>query len=484
MTFKSLITKGFILLSLVFLFSTAFAQEAATDTEDQSSSDFPMGKADAGKELFKNNCAACHNKDMKSKMTGPALAGVEDRWADYPMEDLYEWIRNSQSMVNAGHPRAVEVYEEWNKVPMTPFLNLTDEDIENMLIYINGVSDGILGPKPVEETVAGEGEQGPSGPSNKTLFIVLFVVLGILSLILAKIINNLDYTLGLQKGKIGERKTFSQFLLNKTIISFVVFAFLVWVGYSMYDTAVMLGRSQGYQPDQPVKFSHATHAGQQQIDCQYCHDGARRSKHSVIPAANTCMNCHKAIMVGSTYGTAELSKIYASIGYDPNTQKYIEDYESMSQEDIEGIFKKWIGDNVPSEESANKERIVGDQWKGIVTALTNEESGDDEVQGAIEWVKVHNLPDHVYYNHAQHVTVGGLECQTCHGKVEEMEVVEQYSPLSMAWCVNCHRQTKVQFADNDYYKAFTKYHKEISDKQRDGVTVEEIGGLECQKCHY
>jgi hypothetical protein len=253
------------------------------------------------------------------------------------------------------------------------------------------------------------------------------------------------------------------------------------------NNAINLGRQQGYQPDQPIKFSHATHAGLHKIDCKYCHDGARRSKHSVIPAANTCMNCHKAIEKGSTYGTAELTKIFASIGYDPSTDKYIENYDELKTEDIEKIYKKWIADEYVKDNSTldrEGERLIEEQWDAIVSSLTDPDNGDDKIQGPIEWVRIHNLPDHVYFNHAQHVTVGKVECQQCHGKVEAMEVVEQYSPLSMGWCINCHRETDVQFADNEYYKSFEIYHEELAKGKRKGVTVEEIGGLECQKCHY
>jgi hypothetical protein len=130
------------------------------------------------------------------------------------------------------------------------------------------------------------------------------------------------------------------------------------------------------------------------------------------------------------------------------------------------------------------ERLIKDQWEGIVTALTDEVTGDDKIQGPIEWLRIHNLPDHAYFNHAQHVTVGKVECQQCHGPVEQMEVVQQYAPLSMGWCINCHRETEVQFSDNEYYTSYAKYHEEIANGEREKVTVEEIGGLECQKCHY
>ena len=271
------------------------------------------------------------------------------------------------------------------------------------------------------------------------------------------------------------------------MVAFVIFALIVLGGYTTVNNAISFGRQQNYAPEQPIKFSHATHAGLHKIDCQYCHDGARRSKHAVIPATNTCMNCHKAIKKGSSYGTAELTKIYASVGYDPSTDKYIENYESLSREEIEAIYKKWITDNYINDNDLvtldNKgEKEVKEQWENLVASLTSEKK--TKIAGPIEWDRIHNLPDHVYFNHAQHVAVGQVECQQCHGKIEEMPVVQQYSTLSMGWCINCHRETEVKFKDNEYYKSYAKYHEEIASGQRDKVTVEDIGGTECQKCHY
>jgi hypothetical protein len=207
----------------------------------------------------------------------------------------------------------------------------------------------------------------------------------------------------------------------------------------------------------------------------------------VIPAANTCMNCHKAIKNGSQYGTAELTKIYASVGYDPSTDKYIDNYDQLERSEIETIYKKWIADQYVQATGGmddEGENQIEEQWKGIVSALTSEDLDDDKIAGPINWVRIHNLPDHAYFNHAQHVSVGKVACQTCHGPVQEMEKVYQWSPLSMGWCINCHRQTEVQFAGNEYYQAYENYHEEIQAGTRDKVTVEDIGGLECQKCHY
>ena len=274
-------------------------------------------------------------------------------------------------------------------------------------------------------------------------------------------------------------------LTSKGIVGFIIFTLVILGGYTTVNNAINLGRQQGYAPEQPIKFSHATHAGLQKIDCQYCHDGARRSKHSVIPAANTCMNCHKAVKKGSQYGTAELTKIYASIGYDPSTDTYVKDYENMDEAAIKELYSKWIKDsylkdNAGTPEYADREsrlekdatQAAEDQFAAIKASLTND--AKPNIPGAIEWIRLHNLPDHVYFNHAQHVTVGKVECQQCHGPVEKMEVVQQYAPLSMGWCINCHRQTEVQFAGNEYYDSYETYHKELKGGKREKVTVEDL----------
>ena len=459
--------KFFLLLTILSLSFSTFAQ----DTK-------------AGKDLFRNNCASCHNKDMKKKLTGPALGGAQERWADYPLEDLYAWIRNAPAMIDAGHPKALEVWAEYKPVQMTSFSGLSDEDIANLLAYID---EAYTAAPEVAETGV-PGTTGGGNGSNTWLYIILAGVLGIVALIMMRMVGSLNYLLQTKEGakNIEEPATIWEILTSKRVKQFAIFAIFIFFSATMVNQAVQLGRQIDYAPTQPIKFSHEWHAGTQKIDCKFCHDGARRSKHSVIPSGNTCMNCHKAITTGTDYGTAEIGKIFASVGFNPATGKYIEDYEDMTDEEVEKIFKTWIADEFigGGGSAAAAEGIAITQWKGIVDALTDEATGDDRIQGPIEWVKVHNLPDHVYFNHSQHVTVGKLECKTCHGAVEEMDVVRQVMPLSMGWCVNCHRQTEVQFQGNDYYKSFTKYHDELKDGTRDKVTVEDVGGLECQKCHY
>ena len=438
--------------------------------------------ADAGKELFKSYCATCHAKDMRSAATGPALGGSQERWGDDAA--LYAWIRNSQALIAQGHPRAVELWNQYKPTVMTAFPNLTDDEIGSMLAYINGVYDGTYGaaPQAAQET------KGPvEEKSNLPMYAIIAIILAGLALLLTKIIINLQHIAAVKDGEDYERKTLWQIFTSKGVISFLIFAVVILGSYTTVNNAVNLGRQEGYAPDQPIKFSHVTHAGLHKIDCQYCHDSARKSKHSSIPGANTCMNCHRAIKVGSSYGTAELTKIFASIGYDPTSNTYIENYDQKTEEEIKAIYTKWIGDQYKtSKELPDLDKAgvveVEKQWRDIVKSLTNEQK--KKIQGPIEWVRIHNLPDHVYFNHAQHVTVGKLECQTCHGPVETMEVLAQASPLSMGWCINCHRQTEVKFKDNPYYADYARYHEEMATGKRDKVTVEDIGGLECQKCHY
>ncbi len=440
-----------------------------------------------GKNLFIANCAACHNKNMKDNLTGPALAGVEERWAAYPRADLYKWIRFSQSMVSEGHPRATELWAKWKPTLMNNFPGLTDDQIEGLLLYINDVANA-KPPVDVTGTDGGAGGAGTSsGGSSMWVFGGLALILALLAFALMRIIDNLGNITRVQAGEAPVNRTLLQVLTTKGAVAFLVFAATLIFGYKTVDNATRMGRQQNYQPEQPIAFNHKLHAGLNKIDCQYCHDSARRSKHSLIPGTNTCMNCHSAVKKGTITGTSEITKIFASIGYDPITNKYIPDYENWTEKQIEDLYKQWIGQEYIAVNSLTAmndagRSVVQDQWDGVVKALKNDSNG--KIQGPIEWVRIHNLADHAYFNHAQHVAVGQVACQKCHGPVEEMEEVYQYSTLGMGWCINCHRETEVKFNDNDYYKQYERYHQELKDGKRDKVTVADIGGLECQKCHY
>ena len=209
--------------------------------------------------------------------------------------------------------------------------------------------------------------------------------------------------------------------------------------YFIFGYLSQIGVDQGYMPVQPIHYSHKIHAGDNGIDCKYCHSSARVSKTSGIPSLNVCMNCHKTISEVAPETLAEGNKI--GVDYNAEIQKL---YAAAGWSDTE---QKYTGESNP-----------------------------------VKWVRIHNLPDFAYFNHSQHVTVGGIECQTCHGPVEEMEVMYQFSSLTMGWCINCHRETNVKVEDNAYY---TKIHEQLSKKYGvDKLTVAQMGGLECGKCHY
>ncbi|MFT5997929.1 MAG: cytochrome c2 [Neolewinella sp.] len=493
MTYHLKFLQSFLLVCCLLLSGfPAFGQEEqAAPVPETTAEAAPAGVAEGkgdykvGKTLWNSNgCGACHIKTMKDNGTGPALGGVEGRWSAEPREHLYRWVQQSQALINSDESeRAKAVWAQWKPTVMSNYTNLTNGDVEHLLAYIDGqytgnVPGGDVGDVSIQAVVEKQ--------DNTWLFVILGGALLLLSIILARITSNMQYMVSTKEGASPTRRTLMEVLTSKGMIAFVVFALVVLGGYTTVNHAIELGRQQDYQPEQPIKFSHVTHAGLNQIECQYCHDGARRSKHSVIPAVNTCMNCHRAIKKGSNYGTAEITKIYAAIGYDPISDKYLEGYENYSNEEVKDVYKKWIAQEYMADEGDldDMENVIEDQLDAIEAALTNEMTGDDKIAGPVEWVRIHNLPDHAYFNHAQHVTVGNLKCQNCHGPVEEMELVYQYSPLSMGWCVNCHRETTVEFEKNDYYKAYERYHEEIKAGQRTGVTVEDIGGLNCQRCHY
>ncbi len=509
MAYQLILTKTLLLASCLLLGNfTAFSQgeqaeettaesivqdEPATSAAGDAAGGVAAGAGDyaKGKSLWNANvCGSCHNKNMKDDATGPALGGVQERWAGEPREHLYRWVQQSQALIASGESqRALAVWSKWKPTVMSNYTNLSNEDVEHLLAFIRGqyTGEGI----PATAGVAGEVVQVGEEADNTWIFVILGVSLLLLSFILARVTSNMRYRVAAEQGDAPERRTLVDVMTSKGVIAFVVFAAVVLGGYTTVNHAIELGRQQEYQPEQPIKFSHVTHSGLNKIECQYCHDGARRSKHSVIPAVNTCMNCHRAIKVGSQYGTAELTKIFASIGYDPKQDAYIEDYENLPNDEIKSIYRSWILENLQKEyedpaqiDFDEVEEEADRQLDALEDALTNDYTGDDKIAGPVEWVRIHNLPDHAYFNHAQHVTVGKLRCQNCHGPVEEMELVYQYSPLSMGWCINCHRQSEVRFKENDYYKAYERYHNEIKDGVREAVTVEDVGGLNCQRCHY
>lgn len=389
--------------------------------------------AQDGKALFSANCASCHHptKDV----TGPALKGVADKAPS--KEWLYEWVHNSTAMVSRGDKHAVEIFNEWNKIPMPGFPNMTTDEIDAIFAYVDAYEAPGAGDKP-QTDAAPESD-------NTWLYTVITLGLALLVIVLWRINSALERAANEKEGLKTKRPV--PVTRNKVFVAVMGVLLFSLSGYWVANGSIEMGRQQNYMPEQPIFYSHKVHAGINQINCEYCHVGAEESQHALIPSTNTCMNCHMQIdeYTGDALfthegkpvdGTAEIQKLYDYAGWDKDSKTY------KKKED------------------------------GSIDAKP------------IPWVKVHNLPAHVYFNHSQHVAVGKVQCQNCHGEVQEMDELYQFSPLSMGWCVNCHRETEVQFANNDYYKIFTKYHQEIKDGKREKVTVEDIGGLDCQKCHY
>lgn len=451
-----------------------------------------------GMALFIQKCASCHNGDMKSDATGPALQNAAANWKKAG-GDIYAWINNSGAVIASGQPYAVELLKKWNGVAMTAFPDLTKEDIDDILLYIeNKATFGAVDKATADaKNAGGGGADGgkavaaeATGP-NYTLWILFVTLLGAVAM-LGRYVNNLNRLAQQRTGEaVDAPKSVIAIVFNPMVVKLMIFGLVILGGYTTVNNAIGLSRQQNYAPQQPIKFSHALHAGKHKIDCQYCHDGARRSKHGSIPAVNTCMNCHAVVNKGPQYGTGEIIKIYAAASFNPSVPGG-RTYFAPTDADSTRLkaYKDWL--EVAHKEALDKPETQKKAEKDIANQLASIKT----LMGKpIEWIRIHNLPDHAYFNHAQHVVAGGQACQTCHGKVEEMEVVKQYSPLSMGWCVNCHRQTEVKFGDNPYYAAkdststdgynsYEVYHKQIKDGKRKGVTVEDIGGLECQKCHY
>jgi mono/diheme cytochrome c family protein len=377
----------------------------------------------AGQALFNANCKACHR--VHQKLVGPALAGVYDRTPS--IDWIKSFVKNSSAVIASGEPYAVKLYEEYNKTQMTAFSAFKDEEIMNILAYVKAETDKgpeQAGPTTTPTTPTGTDSQGglPSSYLN-VILIGMIVILILLLVVLGFLVSALKRFL--------DQKTLSEEdaeVVNPTVTTGSIFKSRGFVFVIVFVTAALgfkavinglysVGVQQGYAPKQPIAFSHKIHAGQYEIDCKYCHVGVMKGKSATIPSVNICMNCHNQIKAGTLTGDTEISKI-------------VKAYET----------------NKP-----------------------------------IEWVRIHNLPDLAYFNHSQHVNVGGVECQTCHGPIETMDVVRQHSLLTMGWCIDCHRKTDVNAKGNAYYDNLVEIHNQ---SKKTPMKVEDIGGLECSKCHY
>ncbi len=435
-------TSRILLLSVVFLLSFTnfnYAQEDQAPAADEQAVEADAaepGSGDAanGKALFNSLCAACHKPYSKS--IGPALNGVSDR---HSKEWIESWIRNSAEMIASGDAKAVAIYEEYNKTAMPAFPQLTQAEIGDILAYVET-------PKPTPTAAATGGAAGGEGSgggiSNNVILVILAFVLVMLLIVLFlvnKTLRNFAEASGVALPVKEKRKPlYKSFVENQFLVLVTAVIVLLASGYMVYGFFMQVGVDQGYQPIQPIHFSHRIHAGDNQVECKYCHSSARTSKTSGIPSLNVCMNCHKSI---GEVAEATATEDYTKEFYDKEIKKL---YDATG-------------------------------WNPAEQAYTGESK-------PVKWVRIHNLPDFAYFNHSQHVSVAGIECQKCHGPIQEMEVVYQDAPLTMGWCINCHRETNVNVAGNEYYE---KIHEELSKKYGvEELTAAQLGGLECGKCHY
>jgi mono/diheme cytochrome c family protein len=429
---RSLFTAG-ALLSLSVESTSAQDSTQAASAQAQSApvpgsqAAAPAGAADGdaaeGESIFKNNCASCHSTGAE-KLVGPGLLGIDKRRS---IDWIVKWVHNPQGMIDSGDEYAVKLWNAYKPTIMAAYPNLTDAQIKGIVAYVNQANAGAAGGQGTNEnqkvggtTTAAVSAQ-PSGFFNVILIallvVMVLVLVALLTIVtlLGKLVQVDPTSPQAQTIPFFQRlkENAEKLAANPAFRTGALLLFLLIAGKASIDGMYGIGIHQGYAPKQPIQYSHKLHAGQYQIDCNYCHTGVNKGKTANIPSANICMNCHGVIKAGSP----EIQKIYRAI----------------------------------------------------------------EKNQPIEWVRVHNLPDLAYFNHAQHVNVGGLQCQQCHGEIEKMEVVEQRSSLTMGWCIDCHRETNVNAKGNAYYDKLVAVHQ--ADGLRD-LKVSNIGGLECSKCHY
>ena len=419
--------------------SQATESEATAEASTQEPA-IPGADLAKGEELFKSVCASCHKRYKKA--IGPGLHGVSER---REMEWIYKWVKNNKKLRDSGDQQAIAIYEEYNGSNMPAYPQFSNQQIDNIVAYVEQPK-----PEPKQKVAAAPGAEGGStqqsgGVSTEVILGIFAFVLLMLSVILYlvnKTLNRFAEANGIpvrtDEDRAPKKPIWVAFAENQFLVLVTVVVVLLGVAYGAYGFLMQVGVDQGYEPVQPIHYSHRIHAGENKIECKYCHSSARVSKHSGIPSLNVCMNCHKQVNeVSEETATAQYSKEF----YDKEIQKL---YEATG-------------------------------WNPDEMAYTGEKK-------PVKWVRIHNLPDLAYFNHSQHVTVANIECQKCHGPVEEMEIMYQHSSLTMGWCINCHRETQVNMKDNGYYK---KIHEELSKKYNvDKVTAAQMGGIECGKCHY
>ncbi|GAB3963037.1 c-type cytochrome [Spirosoma harenae] len=408
---------GAFILALMLLVSNG--QVSAQDAA-------PAGGADAekGKTLFTNNCLQCHSTGS-DKVVGPGLKGIETRAPS--KEWLHKWIKNSSALIASGDQYANQVFNANGKIQMSSFPSLSDADIDGILAYIDGANKA-----PAAKADGGGGDAGPanaqaasSGPSELftfvliALLVVMLLVLGVL-LVIVTILSKAVSPATTAEG-VEAPSAFGQRLkagLSSAFNNPTLRSIVIWL-FLLVAAKETIDGAYGVGIQQG-------YAPKQPI--AYSHK-LHAGQYKI-----DCNYCHTGAQKGKN-ATIPAANICMN---------------------CHGVIKK---------ESPEIQKI----YKAI------------EENRPIEWIRVHNLPDLAYFNHAQHANVGNVACQTCHGEIEKMEVVEARSSLTMGWCIDCHRRTDVNTKDNAYYDKLVALHKKES---KEPLKVANIGGLECSKCHY
>jgi mono/diheme cytochrome c family protein len=414
-------------LALSLLLGLGSTQSLAQNAPGVAATQAPTagGGADAskGKSLFQNNCASCHNTSGE-KLIGPGLAGIEARrdeaW-------LLKWIKNPAAVVASGDAYAVQLYNQYKPVMMTAFGSLSDDDIRSILAYVKSEN------APKQATTDG------GGPTTNG---------------------------GGQQGGGGEQ---SSGLFNVILIALLVVMVLVLV--ALLTIVTLLSRLMSVPVDSP--------------EAQRIPFFQRLQENAAKLGANPSFRTGALLLFLLLAGKATLDGMYSigiSQGYAPKQPIAYSHKLHAGQYKIDCNYchtgvNKGKSANIPSANICmnchNAIKRESPEIQKIYRAIENDQP--------IEWIRVHNLPDFAYFNHSQHVNVGGLQCQQCHGEIEKMEVVEQRSSLTMGWCIDCHRQTNVNTEGNAYYDKLIEIHKKDGGKD---LKVANIGGLECSKCHY
>lgn len=372
-----------------------------------------------GKEVFTNICAACH--DVHEKKVGPPLANVWER-KDIPW--LIEFIKYPQKIIDSGDEYAADLYAQYKASGYMPNHDfLSDDEIKSILAYVQEETLNPTTKAPAASAGTGEAQAAKPVFSRGVLFLIiggLTLVLVIMAVTLFLLASLLTQYLSEEDKLTAEDQAF----VHQRFSLSAVFRSPMFLGI-----AAFLFLAVGAKTVVDGLFSIGVQQG-------YAPEQPIKFSHKLHAGYYEidCKYCHTGV---------EKSKS-ANI---PSANICMNCHNSIRQESPE-IQK-------------------------IYAAIENNEP--------IQWVRIHNLPDLAYFNHAQHVKVGGLPCESCHGEIEKMEVVQQHSLLTMGWCVDCHRKTEINTKGNDYYTKLVALHNKTSKKP---LNVEDIGGLECAKCHY